>query len=72
MAAYGVRYGLKADYPMVAQSYAEMRRGLAKKIGLGRKQGTKVAASTSRQANAKPKATRAACPSSEHLAQLGA
>ncbi|MCW1432493.1 MucR family transcriptional regulator [Novosphingobium sp. JCM 18896] len=42
-ADYRARYGLKADYPMVAESYAEMRRGLAKKIGLGRKPGTKVA-----------------------------
>jgi len=29
-------FGLKADYPMVAPSYAEMRRELALKIGLGR------------------------------------
>jgi predicted transcriptional regulator len=42
-AQYRERYGLKADYPMVAENYAEMRRGLAKKIGLGRKPGTKVA-----------------------------
>jgi predicted transcriptional regulator len=41
---YRERYGLKSDYPMVAETYAEMRRGLAKKIGLGRKAGTKVAA----------------------------
>jgi predicted transcriptional regulator len=41
---YRERYGLKSDYPMVAEAYAEMRRGLAKKIGLGRKAGTKVAA----------------------------
>jgi predicted transcriptional regulator len=42
-AQYRARYGLKSDYPMVAENYAEMRRGLAKKIGLGRKPGTKVA-----------------------------
>jgi predicted transcriptional regulator len=42
-AQYRERYGLKSDYPMVAENYAEMRRGLAKKIGLGRKPGTKVA-----------------------------
>ncbi len=30
-------YGLKADYPMVAPSYRESRRDLAKKNGLGRK-----------------------------------
>jgi predicted transcriptional regulator len=42
-AQYRERFGLKPDYPMVAENYAEMRRGLAKKIGLGRKPGTKVA-----------------------------
>ena len=35
--AYRQRYNLKADYPMVAENYATMRRDLAKKIGLGRK-----------------------------------
>lgn len=39
-AQYRERYGLKADYPMVAPAYAERRRELAKKIGLGRKPGT--------------------------------
>jgi predicted transcriptional regulator len=34
---YIERYGLKADYPMVAQSYSESRRAMAMKIGLGRK-----------------------------------
>src|SRR4028119_196094 len=34
---YRERYGLKKDYPMVAPAYAEIRRDLAKKIGLGRK-----------------------------------
>lgn len=34
---YRRRYGLKADYPMVAPAYAEQRREMAKKIGLGRK-----------------------------------
>ncbi|WP_112320327.1 MucR family transcriptional regulator [Oceanibium sediminis] len=44
MAAYGMtpddyrqKWGLKADYPMVAPSYAAKRQELAKKIGLGRK-----------------------------------
>jgi predicted transcriptional regulator len=35
--AYRQRWGLNADYPMVAPNYAEQRRGLALKIGLGRK-----------------------------------
>jgi predicted transcriptional regulator len=38
---YRARWGLAADYPMVAPNYAEKRRELAKKIGLGRKPGQK-------------------------------
>jgi predicted transcriptional regulator len=38
---YRERYGLKKDYPMVAPAYAETRRDLAKKIGLGRRGGQK-------------------------------
>jgi predicted transcriptional regulator len=34
---YRRRYNLKADYPMVAESYSNQRREMAKKIGLGRK-----------------------------------
>jgi predicted transcriptional regulator len=34
---YRKRYGLKADYPIVAPAYADQRREMAKKIGLGRK-----------------------------------
>lgn len=32
---YRQKWGLPADYPMVAPNYAEQRRSLAKKIGLG-------------------------------------
>jgi len=32
---YRERWGLASDYPMVAPNYAEQRRELAKKIGLG-------------------------------------
>jgi predicted transcriptional regulator len=39
---YRERYGLRSDYPMVAETYSESRRAMAKKIGLGRKPGTKV------------------------------
>ena len=46
MTAYGMtpdeyrqRWNLPADYPMVAPAYAEKRRELAKKIGLGRTPG---------------------------------
>ncbi|HEX8582841.1 MAG TPA: MucR family transcriptional regulator [Allosphingosinicella sp.] len=34
---YRQKWGLAADYPMVAPNYAEQRRALAKKIGLGTK-----------------------------------
>ena len=34
---YRERYNLKADYPMVAATYSESRRAMAKKIGLGRR-----------------------------------
>ena len=39
---YRKRWGLPSDYPMVAPNYAKQRSALAKKIGLGRKPGTKV------------------------------
>jgi predicted transcriptional regulator len=37
---YRAKWGLAADYPMVAPAYAETRRELAKKIGLGRAPGS--------------------------------
>jgi predicted transcriptional regulator len=36
---YRERWGLPADYPMVAPNYARQRSALAKKIGLGRRPG---------------------------------
>jgi predicted transcriptional regulator len=47
---YRERYNLKADYPMVAANYSESRRAMAKKIGLGRKPGTKMPARGRRKA----------------------
>ncbi len=48
-AAYGMspdeyrsKWGLPADYPMVAPNYALQRSAFAKQIGLGRKKGEKV------------------------------
>ena len=41
-AEYRQKWGLASDYPMVAPKYAARRSELAKKIGLGRKQGQKV------------------------------
>lgn len=36
-AEYRQRYNLRPDYPMVAASYSEARRDMARKIGLGQK-----------------------------------
>jgi len=36
---YRAKWGLPADYPMVAPNYAESRRQLAKSIGLGTSRG---------------------------------
>lgn len=34
---YRARYNLRADYPMVSESYSQSRREMAKRIGLGRR-----------------------------------
>ena len=52
-AEYRERYGLKADYPMVAPAYAAARRAMAKKIGLGRKPGQSAAATPTKTPRAK-------------------
>lgn len=44
---YRAKWNLPADYPMVAEAYSVQRRRLAKRIGLGRKPGKRVAASES-------------------------
>lgn len=45
---YRQRYNLKSDYPMVAPSYSQARRDMAKKIGLGQKgRAAKAAAAAS-------------------------
>lgn len=41
---YRARYSLKPDYLMVSEAYSEVRRAMARKIGLGRKPGQKAAA----------------------------
>jgi predicted transcriptional regulator len=38
---YRAKWALPSDYPMVAPNYAEQRRALAVKIGLGRKPGAR-------------------------------
>lgn len=60
--AYRAKWKLPADYPMVAPNYAEQRRSLAKKIGLGRKgRGTaplpEPATPAPKRRGRKPKAT---------------
>lgn len=44
---YRSDYGLPASYPMVAETYSDRRRTLAKAIGLGRKPGQKPGTSAS-------------------------
>ncbi|EZP53364.1 MULTISPECIES: MucR family transcriptional regulator [Sphingomonas] len=53
---YRARYGLKADYPMVAPAYSESRSAMAKTIGLGRKPGQTNAAKGEAKPARKPKA----------------
>ena len=50
---YRQRYGLKPDYPMVAPGYSAARREVAKKLGLGRKPGTKITKSADQTGAAK-------------------
>lgn len=54
---YRERYKLKADYPMVAPSYSEVRSLMAKKIGLGQKRWPSRTLPATEEASAKP-ATR--------------
>lgn len=53
---YRQRFGLKADYPMVAPAYSEARRAIAKQIGLGRKTKQKPASKASGKAAGMPAA----------------
>ena len=50
---YRAKWGLAADYPMVAPNYAKQRSNFAKKIGLGRKPKTKVKAKAKTKAKAR-------------------
>jgi predicted transcriptional regulator len=54
-AGYRERFGLKADYPMAAPNYAQQRRELAFRIGLGR---PKELARPARKSTARPKAPK--------------
>ena len=59
---YRTKWGLKADYPMIAPGYARRRRDLAFKIGLGRKREApsviKARAKPAAKATAKPRSKR--------------
>ncbi|WP_324132344.1 MucR family transcriptional regulator [Bosea sp. (in: a-proteobacteria)] len=50
---YRAKWGLPADYPMVAPAYAEARSALAKSMGLGRKAGASSPVKGKRSAKAK-------------------
>ena len=66
---YRQRWGLASNYPMVAPAYAETRRTLAKKIGLGRKPGQKVARKAApKKAPAAKKAPAKAAPARKKAA----
>lgn len=55
-AEYRTRWNLPADYPMVASDYAERRKALALKIGLGRK--PKAAAASASEPDKPAKVTK--------------
>jgi len=57
---YRAKWGLKADYPMVAPAYARKRQELAKKIGLGRKPRVVEPVPAPKPAAKKPRAKKAA------------
>ena len=59
---YRGRYNLKADYPMVAATYSDARREMAKKIGLGRKPGQTANKAATKPASKVAKAPKAAPP----------
>ena len=58
--AYRAKWNLPADYPMVAPSYAERRRSLAIRIGLGNKRPAITDATPAPAEAAKPRARRKA------------
>ncbi|HEX7853389.1 MAG TPA: MucR family transcriptional regulator [Sphingobium sp.] len=61
--AYRERYKLPADYPMVAPGFAEQRRLIANKIGLGRRiSGPAATAAQPSEASAVPSDADAAAP----------
>ncbi len=64
---YRERFGLKADYPMVAPTYSAARQAMAKKIGLGRKPGQANAVKVDGKAAKPRKASDAKAAAQAHL-----
>ena len=63
---YRERYNLKADYPMVAETYSEQRRAMAHRIGLGQKgRAARAASSAETQPAEKPKRGRRAAATAD-------
>ncbi len=60
---YRAKWKLPADYPMVAPNYAETRRSLAVKIGLGRKKAEPVKPAAATKPARKPRAAKPTPPS---------
>lgn len=58
---YRERYGLAADYPLVAPAYSQVRRAVAQKMGLGRKSGSPAAAEV-KEPKKSPSTRRKAAP----------
>ena len=56
---YRAKWGLKADYPMVAPNYAQARSDLARSMGLGRKRASGSESGNGGQASAAPAAAEA-------------
>jgi len=56
---YRAKWGLPADYPMVAPNYAKQRSELAKRIGLGRRRAEPENTKTTKQRSSRKKASAA-------------
>lgn len=63
--SYREAFNLPRDYPMVAAAYAEKRRELAKKIGLGRKPRNSPTPAAKPKAVGRPRKAAAAAPATK-------
>ena len=68
---YRERFNLKPDYPMVAATYSEARRAMAKSIGLGRKAGHKVEQATEAVTKTARKGSKAALDAAKQALGTG-